>query len=72
MEPVTASVPRGLLDVAGDLGRGRALLFHGGGDRGGDLAHLGDRAGDLLDGRHRLLGGLLHRADLCRSDLELF
>ena len=32
--------------------------------------HLGDRAGDLLDRRHRLLRRLLHRADLGRDLLR--
>src|SRR5256885_10799863 len=41
---------RGLLDVAGDLLRRRALLLDRRGDRGGDLVDRPDRPADALDG----------------------
>ena len=50
-----------------DFGRGRALLFHGSRNRHGNLRHFGDRAGNLLDRCHSLLGRLLHGADLQRN-----
>ena len=54
----------GLLDVAGDLGRRRALLLDRGGDGGGDLGDAADGAADLLDGGDRVVGRRLHAGDL--------
>ena len=55
---------RGLGDVAGDLGRGGALLLDRGGDRRGDLVHLPDGAADAPDRRDRAVGLVLDRGDL--------
>src|SRR6185436_15164078 len=55
---------RGLLDVAGDLLGGRALLLHRRGDGGGDLVDLGAGRPDAADGADGLAGGALHRGDL--------
>ena len=55
---------RSLLHVAGNFLRRRALLFHGGRDRGGNLGKLADGARDFLDGADRLLGRRLDTGDL--------
>jgi hypothetical protein len=54
----------GLIDVAGDLVGGRALLFHRGGDGRGDLVDVVDGLADAENGVGRLVGGGLHRADM--------
>ena len=55
---------RGLLHVAGDFLRRRALLFHGGCDRRGNFRQLSDGARDFLDGADRILGRSLDTGDL--------
>ena len=54
----------GLLHVAGDFLRRRALLFHGSRDRRGNFRQLSDGARDLLDGADRFLGRRLDAGDL--------
>ena len=53
----------GFLHVAGDLLGRRALLLHGGGDRGGVARHLTDDPTDRLDVRHRFLRRGLYLGD---------
>ena len=55
---------RGLLHVAGNFLRRRALLFHRGRDGRGDLRQLLDGAADLLDRADRFLGRRLDAGDL--------
>jgi hypothetical protein len=55
------------LDIAGDLGGGRALLFHRGRDRHRDLGHLADGAGNRLNGLYGLGCHLLDAGDLRRD-----
>ena len=54
----------GVLNVAGDLARRRALLFDRGGDRGGDLVDLADGLADVADRADRRRRHLLHAGDL--------
>ena len=54
----------GLLHVAGDFLRRRALLFDRSGNGRGDLRQLFDGAADLLDRVHRVLGRGLDTRDL--------
>ena len=54
----------GLLNIARDLLRRRALFLDGAGDRGCDLAHLIDGGGDPLDRLDSLAGRGLDRRDL--------
>src|SRR6266852_9455754 len=56
---------RGLVDVAGDLARRMALLLHGRGDGGRDLADLADGAADALNGLDRFACRRLDPRDLC-------
>src|SRR4029077_587696 len=55
---------RDVLDVARDFLRRRALLLHGGRNRGGDIGDLADGRADLLDGRDRFLRRLLHAGNM--------
>src|SRR5260221_6401968 len=54
----------GLLDVARDLARRRALLLDGSGDRRGDLADLADRRAYAADGADAIAGSRLDGRDL--------
>ena len=55
---------RRILRAAGDLLRRRALLLHGGGDRGRDLVDLADDAADGLDRVDGVARDLLDVGDL--------
>ena len=55
---------RRILRAARDFLRRRALLLHGGGDRGRDLVDLADDAADALDGVDGLARDLLDVGDL--------
>ena len=59
---------RGLLHVARNLLRRRALLFDRGGNRRGDFVDFADGRGDRTDGADRVGGRALDRGDL-RADL---
>ncbi len=54
----------GVLNVAGDLARRRALLLHRRRDRGSDVVDLADGLADVPDGADRRRRHLLHAGDL--------
>src|SRR5579862_3782429 len=59
-----ARFDRGAVDAFGDRGDRVVLFLDRGGDRHGDLRHVVDDRGHLLDGLRGIGGGRLDRADL--------
>ena len=70
MALVTSPVAWVTVCTRATMSRVAALLFHRGGDGGGDGIHLGDRFADLADGGHGGSGGQLQDGHNSRAPMS--